>query len=190
MEPLPADYENDRLDALQRAGVLQMPSFPIGTRYVEIAAKILDAPMGAITIIDRETQCFKASKGLGITQTSRAVSFCAHAIKHPFSVFEVPDARLDPRFADNPLVTGSPGIVFYAGMPLLTASGFPMGALCIIDVIPHKMSEDQLSKLRNLGKMVEKNLRLHGAICSMNYRSRALTLMAESIARPWTKPKM
>jgi GAF domain-containing protein len=183
--------EDERLQALQSVGVLEMPSFPIGDRYVDIAAKMMNAPIGAITIIDKEHQWFKASKGLSeIKQTSRAASFCAHAIKEPFSVFEIPDARRDPRFVDNPLVIGSPGIVFYAGVPLLTASGFPMGALCIMDVIPRKMSEDQMSKLRNLGKMVEKNLRLHGAIYHMNYRSKALEFMAESVGRRWTKPKL
>jgi GAF domain-containing protein len=121
--------EDDRLEALKRTGVIEMLSFSIGENYVDIAAKIMDTPISAITIIDKEHQWFKASKGLpGIKQTSRDVSFCAHAIKSPSSVFEIPDARKDLRFAENPLVTGPPGIVFYAGVPLLTANEFPMGA--------------------------------------------------------------
>ncbi len=177
--------EPERLEALKETGVVDMPAFAIGESYVNIAAKIMNAPISAITIIDQENQWFKASKGLtDIKRTSREVAFCSYAIRSPASVLEVPDARKDPRFAENPLVTGSPGIVFYVGVPLLTASGFPMGALCVIDLVPRKASVSQVQKLRNLAKMVEKNLILNGAIHLMNSRPKAFDLMEDSMPPP------
>lgn len=99
------------------------------------AAALCEAPICLISIVDDTTQRFLAKQGIDLCETSRESSFCAHAMLQP-DLMVVPDATLDPRFAANPLVTGEPFIRFYAGAPLVTDDGFPLGALCVIDSIP------------------------------------------------------
>jgi len=102
---------------------------------VALLAKICDAPIVLVSLVEAEEQRFLGRIGLGVEATPRSASFCAHAMRMP-DIMVVPDATLDARFADNPLVTGEPGIRFYAGAPLVTASGIPLGALCVIDRVP------------------------------------------------------
>ncbi|MDO7836916.1 PAS domain-containing protein [Sphingobium sp. HBC34] len=99
------------------------------------AAQLCDAPVALVSIVEEERQRFLARTGLDATETPRDVSFCALAMLGE-EIFVVPDATLDPRFADNPLVTGAPHIRFYAGAPLTAANGTPLGALCVIDTVP------------------------------------------------------
>ncbi len=93
-------------------------------------------PIALVSLVGRDKQIFKARVGLDICETSRDVSFCAHAIVEREDVLVIPDARKDPRFASNPLVIGSPFIRFYAGAPLIGFAGQPLGTLCIIDRKP------------------------------------------------------
>ena len=102
---------------------------------VGLLSKLCDAPIVLVTLVERDQQRFLGRTGLDQTTTPRSASFCAHAMRMP-DIMVVPDATCDPRFADNPLVTDEPGVRFYAGAPLVTASGIPLGALCVIDHVP------------------------------------------------------
>jgi len=98
----------------------------------DFAAELCDAPIALVSIVELSRQTFLSRTGLDATETPREMSFCAHAMLGD-DVMVVPDARLDPRFTDNPLVTGEMGIRFYAGVPLVSGNGVPLGSLCIID---------------------------------------------------------
>ncbi|MBX3595747.1 GAF domain-containing protein [Sphingomonas sp.] len=102
---------------------------------VALLRELCDAPMVLVSLVESERQRFLGRAGLDATETPRSVSFCAHAMDLPDTMV-VPDATLDPRFAQNALVTGDPHIRFYAGAPLVTSSGVPLGALCVIDTVP------------------------------------------------------
>ncbi len=102
---------------------------------VGLLSRICEAPIVLVSLVEQEEQRFLGKTGLDASSTPRSVSFCAHAMRMP-EIMVVPDATRDPRFADNALVTGDPGIRFYAGAPLVTASGIPLGALCVIDRVP------------------------------------------------------
>jgi GAF domain-containing protein len=112
--------------ALHALGVLDSESEAQFDALVTLAAQACGMPISAISLIDENRQWFKAITGLDAAETERDVAFCAHAI-HSDALLEVPDARLDARFADNPLVTGDPQIRFYAGAPLVLAGGERVG---------------------------------------------------------------
>ncbi len=131
-----ADDERRRLATLRGYGILDTPSEPEFDRIVCEASIYLGAPIALISLVDAERQWFKAKIGLDVDETPRSVSFCVHAIRGP-NVLVVPDARLDPRFNTNPLVTGDPNLRFYAGAPLTAEDGSRIGTLCVIDPRPH-----------------------------------------------------
>lgn len=122
---------------------------------VETAARTFKTPIAAVAIIDRDHQRLAAKTGLQKDETNREVAFCAHAIRRPGETMVVEDASADPRFADNPLVTGDPHIRFYAGKPLVTRDGFSIGTLCVIDTEPRE-APDNLFELTILAREVEK----------------------------------
>ena len=133
--PRPAD-ERERQRAVDASGILRAPANPALHAIVAAGAELFGAPMAALSIVDRDRQWFAARVGLDAPETSRAVSFCAHAILSPTEALVVPDAALDDRFAGNPLVQSQPGIRFYAGVPIIGLNGQPLGALCVIDRSP------------------------------------------------------
>lgn len=118
------------------------------------AADMFGAPVALVTILDGDTQRFASKVGTEISQTPREWAFCEHAIKQPDQVMLVEDMRLDPRFADNPLVTGEPYVRFYAGAPLVTSSGHAVGTVCVLDVEPRKIDPELLESLRFLAQQV------------------------------------
>ena len=118
---------------------------------VKVASVLCGAPIALISLIDRDRQWFKARVGLDIEQTGRDVAFCDHAIRQPDRMMEVPDATRDPRFADNPMVTGAPDIRF--GMPLVTPGGAPIGTVCVIDREPRQLDEQQRAGLAALARL-------------------------------------
>lgn len=124
--------EPDRLHALHRLGILDTPPEETFDRFARIARTLFDVPIALLSLIDADRQWFKARVGLAVESTPRDLAFCAHAI-HGSTVMEVTDASEDPRFSDNPLVTGPPGIRYYAGAPLVTRDGYRLGTLCLID---------------------------------------------------------
>ncbi|MEI8396573.1 MAG: response regulator [Rhodospirillaceae bacterium] len=139
--PLPNDEEN-RLAALQDFGILDSAAEEAFDRYTRLAAKILHVPISLVSLVDNVRQWFKSHHGLEARETTRDWAFCAYAILGSDPLV-VPDAMENPRFCDNPLVTGAPGIRFYAGAPLVTSDHFKIGTLCIIDNIPRKHFSEQ-----------------------------------------------
>ncbi len=160
--PRPED-EPQRLEALERYDILD--SLP-ETEYDDLAtlaASICGAPISLVSLVDSDRQWFKARYGLDISETPRSVSFCAHAIQAN-SLFEVQNAAQDPRFSDNALVTGDPGIRFYAGAPLVTPDDFRLGTLCVIDRVPRELSDSQRRALEALARQVVSQLELRHAL--------------------------
>ena len=132
--PLPID-EQARIAELCGFDVLDTEPERAFDNLTRLAAIITGAPIALFSLVDTDRQWFKSRFGLSATQTGRDISFCGHAILKD-EIFIVPDAHLDDRFAENPLVTGDPHIRFYAGVPLRSAGGHRIGTLCVIDTEP------------------------------------------------------
>ena len=156
--PLPAN-ETDRLAALYGLDVLDTEPEKDFDDIVALASHVCGVPMSLVSLLDTDRQWFKARVGTDLTETTRDLSFCAHAILGR-DLLVVPDARQDARFADNPLVTEAGGIRFYAGAPLITSDGFGLGALCVIDSEPRRLDVEQLQALRALARQVTSQLEL------------------------------
>ncbi len=149
--------ENERIKALLELNILDTPPEIQYDDLALIASEICQTPIALVSLVDSDRQWFKAKVGLEVSQTSRDVSFCGHAIEQA-EIFEVPDAFADERFHDNPLVTGKPLVRFYAGAPLILADGSAIGTLCVIDHQPRKLSESQKSALTALARQVVFNI--------------------------------
>jgi PAS domain S-box-containing protein len=149
---LPAD-EDRRLAALRSYGILDTSSEAAFDALTRAAAAVCGAPIAMISLVDRNRQWFKSTVGINLVETSRDISFCAHAILGEGG-FEVPDALQDERFRDNPLVTGPPNIRFYAGSPLTTPGKSRLGALCVLDRKPRRLTEQQREVLGELSDVV------------------------------------
>lgn len=119
---------------------------------VRLASLLCDAPIALVSLIDRDRQWFKARQGIELTGTARSEAFCDHAIRAPDTLLEVADATQDARFADLPLVAGGQAR-FYAGMPLLTPSGAPIGTVCVLDREPRTLDERQREALASLARL-------------------------------------
>ncbi len=145
--------ESLRMQALVRLRILDTERDQRYDRLTEIAASIAGTPIALITLVDNERQWFKSSLGLEQSETPRNVSFCAHAINQS-DPFLIPNAALDERFKDNPLVTGDPNIGSYAGFQLVTSDGLAVGTLCVIDIEAHDLSEEQVFQINSLARVV------------------------------------
>ncbi len=149
-----SEREAERLLALHDLSILDSGDEARFSGIVQIASTVCGTRMSAISLIDLERQWFKAKVGLDVRETPREHSFCQHAIMRD-DIFEVADAPNDPRFEDNPLVTGAPNIRFYAGVPLRDVNNRPMGSLCVINDKPMRLSPQQKQALRSLGREVK-----------------------------------
>ncbi len=179
MKPAPpTDDEQDRLQALRAYAILDTPNEPEFDDLVALAAQVCAAPIALVSLVDEHRQWFKASFGLQARQTPREVSFCGHALLEK-DLLVVPDTARDERFADNPLVTGDPGIRFYAGAPLRTADGQTLGTLCVIDRQARELSEAQRRGLLVLSRHVMAQLELRRQSHDTRRTNRALLSLLE-----------
>lgn len=151
------DNETERLQALAAYEILDTPPEAEFDDFTKLAAEICETPISLISLVDGARQWFKSRVGLAAAETPREMAFCSHALLGT-EVMEVPDATHDSRFHDNPLVTGDPDIRFYAGAPLVTADGFGLGTLCVIDRSPRTLSAAQRDALAALGRQVVRQL--------------------------------
>ncbi|WP_431822230.1 diguanylate cyclase domain-containing protein [Burkholderia sp. F1] len=154
--PKPPD-EAARLATLHSLDILDTPPEERFDRVTRLARRLFDVPIALVSLVDENRQWFKSRIGLDAAETPRDVSFCAHALLARDTLV-IPDARLDERFHDNPLVTGTPGIRFYAGQPLRAPNGARIGTLCLIDTRPRSLAPDELSPLEDLAHMTEREI--------------------------------
>lgn len=177
--PLPPN-EEERLRALAAFNVLDTPREPAYDDLVTLASAIFNAPIAAITFIDRDRQWIKASVGLEITETPREIAFCAHAILQPERLLVVKDASKDARFCDNP-VTGAPlNVRFYASSPLLTSDGHALGALCVCAPDVREITPDQERALQVLARQVVDQLEMRRTLQYMQEQAVALERAREA----------
>jgi GAF domain-containing protein len=138
--------EEERLRALRDLSILDSEPEERFDRLTRLAQDIFQAPIALVSLVDDTRQWFTSRQGLAATETSREVSFCGHSILGE-GVFVVPDATLDPRFTNNPLVTGDPDIRFYAGVPLNSTDGRSLGTLCVIDTVAREWTPAQSRRI-------------------------------------------
>ncbi len=150
--PLPSN-EKERLQDLQELELLDTAVEASYDKITKLAAEICEVPICLISLIDKERQWFKSHHGLDATETPREYAFCAHAILGD-DVFSVPNALEDERFADNPLVTGDPKVIFYAGTVLKSDKNNNLGTLCVIDHKPKELTDFQKEALQTLGEQI------------------------------------
>lgn len=150
--------EQQRLAHLQNLNILDTPSEERFDRITRILCRVLDVPVAAISLIDENRQWFKSIRGVDITETPRCIAFCAHTILEERTLI-IPDTHADPRFADNPLVTGTPYIRFHAGHPLKMVDSIHVGTLCVYDTKPREISSDDIQFLQDLSITVTNELK-------------------------------
>lgn len=151
--PYPAN-EAARLAALRAQHLLDSLPEQMFDDIVRVASNVCGTPIALISLVDENRQWFKAKLGLQVSETPRDQAFCAHAILEPHQPLVVSDATKDPRFASNPLVTGSPDIRLYAGAPIVSSSGHALGTVCVIDHQPRELTSQQIDSLQALSRQV------------------------------------
>src|SRR5260221_57260 len=152
--PIP-ENENSRLAELRRLALLDSEQERRFDRLTEIAARVFNVPIALVSLIDENRQWIKSCVGTDIRQTDRSVSLCGHTIVEGKELI-IPDAALDFRFCDNPLVLGEPKVRFYAGYPLASGEGnFMVGTLCLIDTRPRVFRDEDIKLLREMAGLVQ-----------------------------------
>lgn len=164
--PIPRT-EEERLKALHEYQVLDTIPERDFDDITKLASLICGTPISMVSLIDKNRQWFKSKVGVTTSETPRDIAFCAHAILMPDEIFEIEDSSKDVRFHDNPLATGEPHIVFYAGMPLVNAEGHAIGMLCVVDDKPNKLNASQHEALKVLGGQVVAQLELRKKIIQL-----------------------
>ncbi|MEQ1569196.1 MAG: GAF domain-containing protein [Myxococcota bacterium] len=145
--------EPERLAALRATGILDTAPEDRFDRVTRLAQELFGVEMAFVSLVDERRQWFKSRQGLDVEQTPRDVSFCGHVVAADAPMV-VDDATADPRFADNPLVTGEPRLRFYAGYPLRTPAGYTLGTLCLLSRRPMQLQPGDLPALRDLAQLV------------------------------------
>ncbi|HBZ05864.1 MAG TPA: sensor domain-containing diguanylate cyclase, partial [Massilia sp.] len=167
--PHPAEAERQKL--LDALGLLDTDAEEVLDRITRLVARLLKVPIALFSLVDAERQCFKSCVGTQERAMPRTQAFCAHAILQDQPLV-VSDARSDARFADNPLVTGAPHIRFYAGVPIRSSAGLPIGTLCALDDHARVLTADELCVMIDLAEMVQKEVqyREHLALAGRHLR--------------------
>lgn len=150
--------EDARLASLRKLNILDTAREERFDNITRTAAATFGVPVALVSLIDKHRQWFKSAAGLETTETPRDMAFCAHAILQQDPLI-VSDTREDLRFADNPLVTGDPNVRFYAGAPITSSDGLPMGTICLIDTKPRTLDARQVDVLKDLARQVSEQLR-------------------------------
>lgn len=149
--------EATRLKSLRSLNILDTSAEERFDRLTRLAIRMFDVPIALVSLVDQNRQWFKSCIGLPVSETSRDISFCGHAILGN-EIFIIPDASKDKRFADNPLVVNEPDIRFYAGCPLRYLDGSMLGTLCLIDTKPRTLNKEDLEALKDLAELAEREL--------------------------------
>ena len=149
--------EQARLETLRSLDILDTPQEERLDRLTRMAKRLFGVPIALVSLVDENRQWFKSCLGLSVSETSRDISFCGHAILGD-GLFIIPDTSVDERFADNPQVLKDPCIRFYAGCPLTAPNGHKLGTLCIKDYQPRNFEKEDLEALKDLASMVEREL--------------------------------
>ena len=157
IHPATPANEKTRIETLRSLRILDTSPEERFDRLTRLAKRLFGVPIALISLVDTDRQWFKSCQGLDASETPRDVSFCGHAILGD-DILMVPDALLDARFHDNPLVVGDPKIRFYAGCPLAVPNGSKLGTLCLIDVEPRTLSDGDRELLRDLTSMAEQEI--------------------------------
>jgi GAF domain-containing protein len=159
LRPMELEAEQRRLHVLHELELLDTEHEEEFDELVQLASEICQTPISLVSLVDSERQWFKATYGTDLRETSREVSFCAHAIGQA-ELFMVEDATRDPRFCRNPLVTDGPGIRFYAGIPLYATEQMALGTLCVVDTVPRSLTLAQQNALRILARQVQTRIEM------------------------------
>ena len=178
----PGWAEADRLAALRAYDILDTPREAAFDDIVNLVARVFDARIAVVNLIDEDRQWFKAEIGLGVRETPLETSFCAHAILMQDRMV-VPDATADARFACNPLVTDAPHLRFYAGELLKSAEGLPIGTLCVLDDKPRPEGATalQMTTLQVLAAQVMTQLELRRSLSRQRHSEAQFRAIADSM---------
>jgi GAF domain-containing protein len=143
--------EKARVAALDAYSIMDTLPEQLYDDVTALASLVCGTPISLVSLVDTDRQWFKSTVGTDMKETPRSVSFCAHTLSTARTLI-VKDAQLDPRFMDNPAVTGAPGIRFYAGAPIVEPSGHVLGTVCVIDTEPRTLSPIQTAALEALAR--------------------------------------
>jgi GAF domain-containing protein len=158
--PIP-DNEQARLAALRKLVILDTPPTETLDQVTRTCARMLRVPITLVSLVDENRQWFKSRVGLDAQETPRDVSFCGHVVAANQPLI-VSDACTDPRFDDNPLVTGGPRLRAYLGVPVHSPDGLPIGTLCAADHRPREFTPDEIEAMVRMGRLVSRLLGAEG----------------------------
>lgn len=151
----------------------------------DLAAAICNTPIALISLLDKDRQWFKSSKGVAITEIDQTAFFYANAGLTSHEPLVIEDVRSDKRFKSHPLVIGAPYVVFYAGVPLVNEDGFILGYLCVIDHQTRQLTAAQLKALQTLAKQIVDKLELRRKIAALKEANRQLALTEKRYKQLW-----
>jgi two-component system, NtrC family, sensor kinase len=164
--------ESGRLAALRGYSILDTLPEQIYDDVTALASLVCGTPMSLISLFDAERQWFKSKVGVEPRETPRSLSFCAHTLPTAETLI-VPDARQDPRFKDNPVVTGEMGVRFYAGAPIVEPNGHVLGTVCVVDTQPRSLSPIQIAALQALARHTMALIEMRHTITELTQRGSA-----------------